>query len=102
MTPQERKLWYAYLRSCGVRFYRQRVIAPYIVDFYSARAALVIELDGDQHYEDGTPAYDAERDCYLSGLGLRVLRFTNRQIDREFTAVCCEIDRAIAERAGDR
>ena len=56
MTPQERKLWYAYLRSCGVRFYRQRVIAPYIVDFYSARAALVIELDGGQHYEDGAPA----------------------------------------------
>ena len=99
MTRQERKLWHVYLRNCGVRFYRQRVIGPYIVDFYSAGTGLVIEVDGGQHYDGEAVARDAARDNYLNDLGLQVLRFTNKQVDNEFSAVCDEIGRALMERS---
>ncbi len=49
MTREERRLWYDFLRSCPVRFSRQKVLGNYIVDFYSAEAKLVIEVDGSQH-----------------------------------------------------
>ena len=55
MTPWERKLWYQFLRSYPVRFQRQKAIGNYIADFYCAKAGLVIELDGSQHYEAGYP-----------------------------------------------
>ena len=49
MTREERRLWYDFLRSCPVRFSRQKGLGNYIVDFYSAEAKLVIEVDGSQH-----------------------------------------------------
>ena len=98
MTPQERKLWYLFLRKYPVKIYKQRIIESFIVDFYCASAKLVIELDGSQHYGEQGQAYDRERDAILSGLGLKVLRFSNAQIDREFSAVCTAIDRALQER----
>jgi very-short-patch-repair endonuclease len=48
---KEGHLWYDFLRSYPVRFSRQKVLGKYIVDFYSAEAKLVIELDGSQHFE---------------------------------------------------
>ena len=51
MTKEERHLWYDFLRTYPIRFSRQKVLGRYIVDFYSAKAKLVIELDGSQHYE---------------------------------------------------
>ena len=50
MTPWERKLWYCFLRTFTPRFQRQKPIGGYIADFYCAKARLVIELDGAQHY----------------------------------------------------
>ena len=52
MTPQERHLWYDFLRSYPVKFYKQRIIGPYIVDFYCASAKLVVEINGSQHYDE--------------------------------------------------
>ena len=48
MTPQERKLWYQFLRRYPVKIYKQRIIESFIADFYCSRAQLVIELDGAQ------------------------------------------------------
>ena len=98
MTPHERKLWYMFLRKYPVKFYKQKIIEPYIVDFYCASAKLVIELDGSQHYEEAGMESDKARDKRLHELGLKVLRFSNREIDREFDAVCETIDRAVQER----
>lgn len=64
----------------GVRFYRQRPIGSYIVDFYCPRVRLVIELDGSQHFMAESEAYDAERDAYVHALGLRVLRVANNEV----------------------
>ena len=101
MTPHERKLWYLFLRKYPVKVYKQRIIGRFIVDFYCASAKLVIEVDGSQHYESQGMAYDAERSASLSALGLEVLRFSNRNIDRDFRGVCEQIDITIQNRLQD-
>ena len=98
MTPHERKLWFLFLRKYPVKIYKQRIIGKFIVDFYCASAKLVIEVDGSQHYEPQGMAYDIERSAFLSALGLGVLRFSNREIDREFRGVCEQIDMTIQKR----
>ncbi len=95
MTPEERKLWYLFLRTHSSRFYRQKAIGNFIVDFYCAGAKLVVELDGTQHFEDEGQQKDKQRTKHLEQLGLRVVRFSNRQINEEFSAVCQAIDEAI-------
>ena len=98
MTPHERKLWYLFLRKYPVKIYKQRIIGRFIVDFYCDSAKLVIEVDGSQHYEPQGMTYDAERSAFLSSLDLEVLRFSNRDIDREFHGVCEQIDITIQSR----
>ena len=98
MTPHERKLWYLFLRKYPVKIYKQRIIGRYIVDFYCASARLVIELDGSQHYEPRGMASDSERSAFLSAHGLEILRFSNRDIDRDFYGVCTQIDLMIQKR----
>ena len=88
MTKEERHLWYDFLRNLPVTVNRQKVIGPYIVDFYCAKAKLVIELDGSQHYSETGINNDQERDSYLTGLGIHVLRFTNLDISQRFDGVC--------------
>ena len=68
MTPQEKTLWYQFLRSYPVKIYKQRIIESFVVDFYCAEARLVIELDGSQHYTEQGKAYDEER--RLEGIAL--------------------------------
>ena len=98
MTPHERKLWYLFLRKYPVKIYKQRIIGKYIVDFYCACAKLVIEVDGSQHYEPRGMAYDEKRSAFFSTLGLAVLRFSNRDIDRDFRGVCEQIELTIQNR----
>ena len=90
MTPWERKLWYEFLRYYPIRFQRQKAIGNYIVDFYCAKAKLIIELDGSQHYE---PDYQEKvRTKELEGMNLIILRICNLDIDRIFSGVCEYID----------
>ena len=96
-TPQERRLWYDFLRAYPVRFQRQRVIDSYIVDFYCHKARLVIEIDGSQHYEPQEQEYDAQRTAALEKQGLLVIRFSNREINLQFQAVCEKIDQLVRE-----
>ena len=98
MTKQERRLWYDFLKTYPIRFYRQRPIDRYIADFYSSEARLVIELDGDQHAEAAAEAYDRVRTETLKGYGLEVLRFANSDVDRSFESVCQTIHRHVKER----
>lgn len=95
MTREERKLWYEFLRSYPIRFLRQKVIDEYIVDFYCARAKLVIEIDGSQHYEAGHMEYDKKRTEHLKKLGLRVIRIPNNEISGNFDDICSYIDTVI-------
>ena len=91
MTKEERHLWYDFLRDLSVMVHRQKVIGPYIVDFYIASEKLVIELDGWQHYEDAGKSADIVRDRYLQSQGLTVLRYSNADVNYRFSAVCQDI-----------
>ena len=95
MTKEERHLWYDFLRSYPLHIYRQRVLGKYIVDFYCAKAKLVIELDGSQHYDEEKMEKDAERTTFLEGYGLKVIRISNREINQNFRGVCEYIDAQI-------
>ncbi len=89
MTPSERTLWSRLRRKQlnDAQFYRQKPIGSYIVDFYAPRSKLVVEVDGSQHLGSTHRQNDAERDSYLKGAGLQILRFNNIQILQELEAV---------------
>ena len=98
MTPEERRLWYDFLKNAAVTVQRQKVIGPYIVDFYIAACNLVIELDGFQHGEGAQLIKDERRDAFLAAQGLTVLRYSNHQIKQNFRDVCEDIALMIEER----
>ncbi len=91
MTKEERHLWYDFLKTLPMTVNRQKVIGNYIVDFYIASHKLVIELDGSQHYEDKGIENDTKRDAYLNSLGIKVLRYSNLDINQRFESVCQDI-----------
>ena len=97
MTKEERHLWYDFLRQYPVRFQRQKVLGMYIADFYCAKANLVVELDGSQHYEPQRAEQDAMRTSFLSGYGITVLRVPNDEVMRNFDGVCAYIDAAVRQ-----
>lgn len=97
MTQQEWNLWYFYLRNHRLKWYRQRIIDRFIVDFYCHAAKLVIEIDGKQHYTEQGIVYDTERTQVLQGYGLKVLRYTNQQVVDNFQDVCWDIERNLQQ-----
>lgn len=98
MTKQEFYLWFYFLKDYPIRFQRQKVIENFIVDFYCHRAALVIEIDGGQHYSEKNILYDEVRTQKLEQYNLKVLRYTNMEIDNHLKEVCSSIDINIKER----
>ena len=102
MTPQESRLWYEYLSKHTEHFRRQQPIGKYIVDFYAARLRFAVEVDGSRHFDEEGRLYDAERTAFLREYRIHLLRFTNGQIERNFSAVCEAIARVMDElRAGN-
>jgi len=102
MTDAELRLW-GRLRARqinSVQFYRQKPLGPYIVDFYAAKARLVIEIDGAQHFEPAHQARDSVRDEWLAQQGLKVLRFDNLQVLQETEAVLEQILDVVKDRMG--
>ena len=97
MTKEERHLWYDFLKLYPVRFSRQKILGNYIVDFYSAEAKIVVELDGSQHYEEAGMEKDEVRTAFLEGYGLKVLRIPNNAVNSDFRAVCAYIDAAVKQ-----
>lgn len=95
MTLAEEKLWTNFLQKHEYRFRSQKQIENYIVDFYCAKLKLVIEIDGDIHDENGRTLYDKERTKIFESLGLRVIRFRNEEVDKDFEDVCRRINETI-------
>jgi very-short-patch-repair endonuclease len=82
MAPAERLLWHR-LRGKqfeDLKFRRQHGIGPYIVDFFCPTLRLAIELDGDTHATETREALDQQRDSFLTGLGVHVVRYQNRDV----------------------
>jgi len=98
-TDAEQRLW-SRLRGrqiLGIQFYRQRPIGNCIVDFYAPKVRLVIEVDGAQHLEPSQVRYDTRRSECLVEIGLKVLRFDDRQVLLELESVIQEIFRVVDE-----
>ena len=98
MTPEEKHLWFDFLKKQPFTVNRQKVILRYIADFYIAKYKIIIEIDGAQHYDKKNIEYDKERDEFFSNQGILVLRYTNKDIHTKFEGVCSDILRTIGSR----
>ena len=96
-TDAERSLW-RLLRAKqldGFKFRRQQPVGPYFVDFFCVARNLAIELDGSQHFLPPGVTNDSIRTEFLTGRGIRVLRFSNRDVLIEPDSVLSVINEAL-------
>ena len=88
MTPAEKQLWNKLFKISPLKIRRQRIIDNFIVDFYCAKRKLVIEIDGPIHDLQEVTARDDERTKILQEYGLKIIRFTNIEVEKDFERVC--------------
>ena len=91
MTPEEKHLWYDFLKRLPITVKRQHNIENYIVDFYIAEKRIVIEIDGIQHTIPDREESDIQRDNNLARWGITVLRYSNKSIRNNFNEVSEDI-----------
>ncbi len=98
MTEPEIKLW-QYLRNeqLGVKFRRQHSIGEYIADFYCTKLKLVIEIDGESHFNDEAIEYDSIRTNFFKSLGIEVIRFNNDEVMTNIEGVFEIIQKILVE-----
>ena len=101
MTPEEKQLWYQFLKKLPVTVNRQKNIGDFIVDFYISSADIVIEIDGRQHKMKDNAEADRLRDEELGRRGLKVLRYNNQSVRDNFNAVCMDILNNLGLKAKD-
>lgn len=94
MTPAEVKLWQHLRRKqiVGYDFDRQRPLGNFIVDFFCKELMLAIEIDGESHNWQEAAEKDAQRQKKLESLGVRFLRFTEWQVQKEIEGVLGAIE----------
>jgi len=92
-TDAENLMWQVLRakRFMNLKFRRQHVIAPYILDFYCHELGLVIELDGSQHGTNDAIEYDVERTKFLEALDLSVVRYWNYDVLGEFDELVADV-----------
>ncbi|MBK9152711.1 MAG: endonuclease domain-containing protein [Chloracidobacterium sp.] len=85
LTPAEAAFWKLVKNSEfeDRKFCRQHSVGNYILDFYCPSEKLAVELDGTRHFSSTGAAEDRERTEYLESIGIRVVRFENRQVFEE-------------------
>ena len=100
-TPAEKLFWNT-LRQMPfykpLTFNRQKPVGPYIVDFYCYQLRPVIEIDGHSHGETKTKLSDQRRKEFLESKGLKVLRFTNLEVEKNIEGVMVELSEFIIEK----
>ena len=99
-TKEENHLWYDFFEDLSHPVSQTISNRLLLCGFYCYHANLVVELDGSQHTEPDKIRYDAERTKFLESQGLKVLRFYNTDIWKNFSGVCQIIDREAKYRAG--
>jgi very-short-patch-repair endonuclease len=92
-TPGEKILWEKIRaqRFHRLKFRRQVPLGPYIVDFVCVERKLIIEIDGDSHYESGAWERDEKREEYLRKQGFEIIRFGNMQTVQDIDAVLAKL-----------
>ena len=91
MTPEEKHLWYDFLKLLPITVKRQYVVGNYILDFFIPSANIAIELDGSQHYEPEAREADRVRDAELETVGIMVIRYLNVEVNKNFDGVITDI-----------
>ena len=76
----------------GYAFNRQKPLGNYIVDFYCKKLNLVIEIDGDSHFDHLSMIEDKERQKILEELGVVFMRFTDLEVKKSMTWVLAELN----------
>ena len=98
LTVPEKALWEELRQGkLGVKFRRQHPVDSYILDFYSHELKLSIELDGGYHLNQEQKILDEERTENLNKLGIKEVRFTNKEIETNLEAVIEKIKLRISE-----
>ncbi len=95
MSKAEKRIWKALLsrKQKNVRFLRQRSIKNFIVDFFAPEIGLIIEIDGNSHYNK--PEYDRYRQDKLEKLGYTFLRFSEGDVLYHLDDVFVQIEQGI-------
>ena len=88
MTQEERKLWYCFLKKLPITINKQKVFGKYIADFYCGESKTAIEIDGSQHFDDKAECADKIRTEYFQSLGIKVFRYSNYDVNKNFDGVC--------------
>ena len=92
-TEAEKILW-RHLRNKqfhGVKFHRQYSVGGYILDFFSPKLRLAIELDGGQHASEENKEYDEIRSNFLKAHDIEVVRFWNNEVIQNIEGVLCRL-----------
>ena len=100
-TMPERKFWRELLsqdKMMGLRFLRQKQIGNYIADFYCSALMLVIEVDGASHFSDEGKEYDKIRTETFGLLGIRVIRYTNKEVMENIEGIWADLKKKIEKR----
>ena len=101
-TPADATLWrHLRNRNLEYKFRRQHPIESFIVDFYCAEAKLLIEVDGETHFQKTQIEYDQARTEHLERLGYKVIRFTNDDIRYNINIVISKIIEEVKTRVKD-
>ena len=101
MTPEEKRLWYDFLKYLPMTVKRQYVVANYILDFFIPSVNIAIELDGSQHFESEAKEADKQRDEDILSLGIKTLRYANTDINKNFDGVIIDILKNVGINYGD-
>jgi len=100
LTPPERQFWNALREMPSYKshpFNRQKPLGEYIVDFYCHEYRLVVEIDGDTHGTEEAQVKDQRRTDFLESQGLRVIRFTNRDVVHNIEGVMESLENLLNE-----
>ncbi len=78
-----------------LKFRRQHPVSNYIADLYCHSQKLIIEIDGSIHKLEEVKQNDEQRQKDLENLGLKVIRFTNKEIRNNLEQVLQMIEKNI-------
>jgi len=82
----------------GCKFRRQYSVGSFVIDFFSVEIKLGIELDGDSHFQSGTPEYDRKRQQFIESFGIKIVRVLNTEVYDNIDGVLEMIGREVLER----
>ncbi len=98
VTQPEMVLWgYLKTKPLGCKFRRQHPLGIYIADFFFYKLKLVIEIDGAIHNDEQIKQHDNERQKAIESEGIKILRFTNEEIMKQFEVVIAKIQTELYE-----